>query len=62
MLKKKTRTSTFRMESALMYKLLYIAEYDGRTMNSMLNAIVRRYVASFESQHGPIEVPESEKE
>lgn len=61
-MKKMTKVTTIRMDSELMYKLQYIAEYDGRTMNGMVNAIVRRYIASFENQHGPIEVPESEKE
>jgi len=61
-LKKETRQTTIRMDAELLEKLQYVAEYDGRTMNGMVNAIVRRYVASFENQHGPIEVPESEKQ
>ena len=50
------------MDVELLEKLQYIAEYDGRTMNGLITAIVKRYVASFENQHGPIEVPESEKQ
>ena len=61
-MKKMSKVTTIRMDSELMYKLQYIAEYDGRTMNGMVNAIVRRYVASFENQHEPIIVPDSEKE
>jgi len=61
-MKKMPKATTIRMDSEQMYKLQYVAEYDGRTMNGMINAIVRRYIASFENQHGPIEVPQSEKE
>lgn len=61
-MKKQTRQTTIRMDVELLEKLQYVAEFDGRTMNGMLNAIVKRYIASFENQHGPIEVPESEKE
>ncbi len=61
-MKKQSRQTTIRMDVELLEKLQYIAEYDGRTMNGMITAIVKRYVASFENQHGPIEVPQSEKE
>lgn len=61
-MKKDMRQLTIRMESSLVRKLDYVAEYDGRSMTGLINALVRRYITSFEQQNGPIEFPEDKSE
>lgn len=48
------RRYTLRIEPALLEKLGYIAEYEGRTKNRELEQMIRRRVAAFEQKHGEI--------
>ncbi len=43
------------------YKLHYIAEYEGRSGNSMVLYWIRRGIREFENEHGKIEVPENKE-
>ena len=49
---------TLRVPQVLLYKLGYIAEYEGRTKNRELEQMIRRRVADFERQHGEIRLDE----
>ena len=49
---------TLRVPQVLLDKLGYIAEYEGRTKNRELEQMIRRRIADFENQHGPISLDE----
>ena len=44
------------MAPELLEKLGYIAEYEGRTKNREIEQMIRRRIADFEREHGPIPV------
>ena len=52
---------TLRIEPELLRKLGYIAEYEGRTKNRELEQMIKKRIAEFEREHGPI-ADEDEKE
>ena len=45
---------TLRIDPELLDKLGYIAEYEGRTKNRELEQMIKRRIAEFEKEHGPI--------
>ena len=45
---------TLRIPQRLLAQLGYIAEYEGRTKNHELEHMIRRRVADFEREYGPI--------
>ena len=47
---------TLRVEQALLDKLGYIAEYEGRTKNKELEQMIKKRIREFEAEHGPVEV------
>lgn len=56
-MKKDVRHIGLRTDAELHGKLLYAAEYEGRSMNELVLAMIRAYVREFERMHGPIELP-----
>ena len=46
------------MDSQLHKKLVYIAEYEGRSLNWQVIHLIQECVREFEQEHGPI--PEEE--
>lgn len=38
-------------------KLTYVADYEGRSLNSHLLVLIRNSIKAFEAEHGPIEGP-----
>ena len=48
---------TLRTDPALLEKLGYIAEYEGRTKNRELEQLIKRRIREFEAEHGEIPVP-----
>ena len=48
---------TLRVSPALLDKLGVIAEYEGRTKNREIEQLIKRRIAEFEAEHGPIEGP-----
>lgn len=50
---------TLRIPQALLDKLGYIAEYEGRTKNKELEQLIKKRVAEFEALHGGIGLPEN---
>lgn len=49
---------SLRIDEQLLKKFDYVARYDDRSMNWLLNALVKKCVAAFEQEHGPISLPE----
>lgn len=45
---------TLRVEQALLDKLGYIAEYEGRTKNRELEQMIKKRISDFEKEHGEI--------
>lgn len=45
---------TLRVDQALLDKLAYIAEYEGRTKNRELEQMIKKRIAQFEKEHGEI--------
>ncbi len=46
-----------RVPAEVHWKLRSISEYEGRSMNGLVMAVIRAYVREFERLHGPIELP-----
>jgi len=45
---------TLRTSPILLYKLGYIAKFEGRTKNKELEQLIKKHIADFEASHGPI--------
>lgn len=45
---------TLRISPALMEKLAYIAEYEGRTKNKEIEQLIKKRIAEFEREHSDI--------
>lgn len=48
-----------RIDAETHYKLHYIAQYEGRSGNGEVLYLLRKHIAAFEQEHGPIEVEKS---
>lgn len=46
---------TLRISPILLYKLGYIAEFEGRTKNKEIEQLIKKHIADFEKIHGEIE-------
>ena len=46
------------IDRELHYKLHYVSRYDGRSANGEVLYLLRQYIATFEAENGPIELPE----
>ena len=49
------KSVSIRIEEEMLEKLGYVADYEGRSINSHILVLVRQAIADFEKQHGPIE-------
>ena len=47
---------TLRIDQALLDKLGYIAEYEGRTKNRELEQKIKKRIRDFEQEHGEIDL------
>jgi predicted DNA-binding protein len=47
---------TLRVRPALLEKLGYIAEFEGRTKNRELEQMIKKRIEAFEANHGVIEL------
>lgn len=45
-----------RIDAETHYKLHYIAQYEGRSGNREVLYLLRKHIAAFEQEHGPIEI------
>lgn len=50
------QTFTIRIDADLSSKLKYIADYEGRTKNKQIEQLIKKMVADFEKEHGPIDL------
>ena len=51
-----------RIEKDLLEKLHFVAAYNERTANKEVEYLVKRHIAAYESEHGPIEFPAEESQ
>ena len=49
---KAKRQFTLRLDEALLNKLGYIAEYEGRTKNKEIQHLIQQHIVHFEQEHG----------
>lgn len=49
------KSVSIRIEEEMLEKLGYVAEYEGRSVNSHILVLIRRDIKLFEEQHGVIE-------
>ena len=48
------KSVSIRFEEEMLEKIGYIAEYEGRSVNSQVLVLVRDCIKRFEQEHGPI--------
>ena len=51
----KRKHLSIRMDAELHDKLMYIAEYEGRSMSRQILYLITACVRTFEQEHGPIQ-------
>lgn len=51
---------TLRVPKELLDKIGYIAEYEGRTKNKEIEQLIKKRIAEFEAEHGPITAEDTE--
>ena len=49
------KSVSIRIEEEMLEKLGYVAEYEGRSVNSHILVLIRRDIKMFEERHGVIE-------
>ena len=49
------KSVSIRIESEMLEKIGFIADYEGRSVNSHILVLIRENIAAFEKQHGKIE-------
>ena len=49
------KSVSIRIEQEMLQKLAYIAEYEGRSLNSHVLVLIRDNIRKFEDTHGKIE-------
>ena len=57
-MKKSVKHLSLRIDGELLRRFDYVAQYDDRSMNSLLLRLVRGCVDDFEKAHGRIVLPE----
>ena len=55
-MKKNEKHLSLRIEEELLRKFECVAKYDERSMNWMLNSLIRQAVDAFEKEHGKIDI------
>jgi hypothetical protein len=51
-----TKGFTIRIDSEMLHKLHYVADYEGRSANSQILILIRDCIMKFEKEHGAIEI------
>lgn len=49
-----TKSVSIRIEEEMLEKISYVADYEGRSINSHILVLIRESIAGFEAAHGPI--------
>jgi len=50
-----TKSVSIRIEEEMLQKIAFVADYEGRSVNSHILVLVRENIKSFENLHGKIE-------
>jgi len=50
-----TKSVSIRIEEEMLRKIGYVADYEGRSVNSHILVLIREDIKAFENQHGRIE-------
>ena len=50
-----TKSVSIRIEEEMLAKIAYIADYEGRSVNSQVLVLIRDNIKAFEEANGPIE-------
>ena len=50
-----TKSVSIRIEEEMLSKLSFVAEYEGRSINSHVLVLIRQSIQEFEQAHGKIE-------
>lgn len=51
------KSVSIRIEEEMLRNLAYVADYEGRSINSHILVLARKSIEDFESKHGKIEAP-----
>ena len=49
------KSVSIRIEEEMLEKLGFVADYEGRSVNSHILVLIRENIKNFETEHGPIE-------
>ncbi len=49
------KSVSIRIEEEMLNKIAYIADYEGRSVNSQVLVLIRQNIKAFEDANGPIE-------
>lgn len=49
------KSVSIRIEEEMLEKIGYVADYEGRSVNSQILVLVRECIRAFEQEHGAIE-------
>ena len=61
-MKKEYPRYTLRVSEELLYKIGYIAGFEGRTKNKEIEYVLKRHVDEFEREYGEISLPSNIEE
>lgn len=50
-----TKSVSIRIEEEMLEKLSFVADYEGRSLNSHVLVLIRHSIQEFEQAHGPIQ-------
>ena len=49
------KSVSIRIEEEMLEKIGFVADYEGRSVNSHILVLIRQNIKAFEDEHGPIE-------
>ena len=49
-----TKSVSIRIEEEMLKKIGFVADYEGRSVNSHILVLIRENIKAFEAEHGPI--------
>lgn len=49
------KSVSIRIEKEMLEKIGYVADYEGRSVNSQVLVLIRECIRRFEQEHGPIQ-------
>ena len=50
-----TKSVSIRIEEKMLRKISYVADYEGRSVNSHVLVLIRESIRNFEEKYGPID-------